>query len=80
MPNIPDLQHYYGDIAISIPRARAQAMTRGHEYHDEVQLLVVHGVLHLLGHDHASPEERDEMWSVQAKILTKIGVSSQIAD
>ena len=50
--------HYIGDILISIPRAQAQADAAGHPLEAEVQLLVVHGVLHLLGHDHAQAEEK----------------------
>ena len=48
---------YIGDILISIPRAQAQADAAGHPLEAEVQLLVVHGVLHLLGYDHADAEE-----------------------
>ena len=56
---------YIGDILISIPRAQAQASAAGHPLESEVQLLVVHGVLHLLGHDHAEPEEKGRMWKAQ---------------
>jgi probable rRNA maturation factor len=41
-----------GDIAISVERARDQARSHGHELGAEVQILLLHGVLHLLGHDH----------------------------
>jgi len=61
--------HYLGDIAISCPRAQAQARQGGHPLSAEVQLLAVHGVLHLLGHDHARPEEKARMWAAQAEIL-----------
>src|SRR5512141_671466 len=44
---------YLGDILISVPRAQEQADAAGHDLAGEVQLLVVHGVLHLLGYDHA---------------------------
>ena len=57
---------YLGDILISVPRAQAQAEAAGHPLESEVQLLVVHGVLHLLGHDHAEPEEKDRMWKAQS--------------
>jgi probable rRNA maturation factor len=40
---------------------------------DELQLLVVHGILHLLGYDHASPEDKAAMWAVQADILKSLG-------
>jgi probable rRNA maturation factor len=60
---------YLGDILISVPRAEAQAEAAGHPLESEVQLLVVHGVLHLLGHDHAEPDEKARMWKAQAEIL-----------
>jgi probable rRNA maturation factor len=63
--NIP----YLGDIIVSYPRALEQAQTGGHEVKDELQLLIVHGILHLLGYDHGNDEEKDNMWSVQARVL-----------
>jgi probable rRNA maturation factor len=65
---------YLGDVIISYPRAVEQAGAAGHTVLAEMQLLVVHGVLHLLGYDHAEPEEKAEMWSAQANILKAIGV------
>ena len=43
---------YIGDILISIERAGEQATAGGHPLEAELQLLIVHGILHLLGHDH----------------------------
>src|SRR5512141_1006572 len=65
---------YIGDILISVPRAQAQAEAAGHSLEAEVQLLVVHGVLHLLGHDHAEAEEKARMWKAQAEILERLGL------
>jgi probable rRNA maturation factor len=65
---------YIGDILISIPRAQAQAEAAGHSLASEVQLLVVHGVLHLIGHDHAEAEEKARMWQAQAEILKRLGL------
>lgn len=67
---------YLGDILISVPRAQAQAEAAGHPLESEVQLLVVHGVLHLLGHDHAEPEEKDRMWKAQSEILESLGLGN----
>jgi probable rRNA maturation factor len=64
---------YLGDIIISFPRALAQANTGGHPVKDELQLLAIHGVLHLLGWDHADPEEKQAMWLEQAQILSSLG-------
>lgn len=66
---------YLGDILISLPRATAQASAGGHPVEDELQLLAVHGVLHLLGHDHADETEKAEMWQAQAEILKYLGCS-----
>ncbi len=65
---------YLGDILISIPRAAQQAQAAGHPLEAEVQLLVVHGVLHLLGHDHAEAQEKARMWAGQEKVLERLGL------
>ena len=67
---------YIGDILISIPRAQSQAEAVGHPLESEVQLLVVHGALHLLGHDHAEPDEKTRMWKAQAEILESLGLGN----
>lgn len=66
---------YLGDIILSMPRAAAQAQAAGHSLDAEVQLLVVHGVLHLLGHDHASSRDKAKMWAAQAEVMDKLGLS-----
>ncbi len=77
--NDPDTGHrYLGDVIISLPRAQEQAAELGHPLEAEVQLLVVHGLLHLLGHDHAEPTEKAAMWAEQARILASLGVSPKI--
>jgi len=65
---------YIGDILISTPRAQAQADAAGHPFESEMQLLVVHGVLHLIGHDHAESKEKARMWKAQAEILERLGL------
>ena len=65
---------YMGDILISVPYARKGAKQAGHPLESELQLLVVHGVLHLLGHDHAKPKEKNRMWKAQREILTQLGL------
>ncbi|GAP14717.1 probable rRNA maturation factor YbeY [Longilinea arvoryzae] len=65
---------YLGDIIISKPRAQAQAEEAGHALEAEVQLLIVHGMLHLLGYDHADEEQKREMWDRQKEILTTLDV------
>lgn len=67
---------YLGDILISVPRAVRQAEGAGHAVEAEVQLLVVHGILHLLGHDHAEAPEKARMWKAQAEILSGLGLGA----
>lgn len=69
---------YLGDILISYPRALAQSRSGGHSLQDEVQLLVVHGVLHLLGYDHDEESTSAEMWAAQAEILNTLGCAIQV--
>ncbi|MFQ6100529.1 MAG: rRNA maturation RNase YbeY [Anaerolineae bacterium] len=70
----PGLPRYLGDVVISFPRAEAQAEEAGHGVQAELQLLVVHGVLHLLGYDDVTEEQRAQMWAVQAEILQALDV------
>jgi probable rRNA maturation factor len=67
-----DAGDYLGDVVISYPRAEAQAI--GHTVSAELTLLVVHGVLHLLGHDHGMPDEQETMWRQQALVLQRLGL------
>jgi probable rRNA maturation factor len=67
-------ENYIGDIIISFPRALAQAGQAGHPVEAEIQLLVIHGVLHLLGYDHATEEEKKEMWKLQRELLQAMAV------
>jgi len=63
---------YLGDIVISYPRALDQATGAGHPVLDELKLLVVHGMLHLLGYDHADAEDEAIMWAAQDSILKRL--------
>ncbi len=65
---------YLGDVVISYPRAEAQSQAGGHETTAELQLLIVHGILHLLGHDHAERQAKERMWAAQAEILDQLGI------
>jgi probable rRNA maturation factor len=66
---------YLGDVIISLPRAQEQAFTQGHPLADELQLLVVHGTLHLLGYDHAKVVDKKEMQDTQDKIMSQLGIN-----
>ncbi len=64
--------HAGGDIVISYETARGNARRVGWRIADELELLVVHGILHLLGYDDHSPRARARMWKRQAEILGRV--------
>ena len=64
-----------GDIVISAERAKEQAAEYGHSFQREISFLTVHSVLHLLGYDHeVSDEAEKEMFSLQDKIMDRLGI------
>jgi len=58
-----------GDVVLCPQVAEAQAKTAGHPLSDELTLLTTHGILHLLGFDHAEPAEEKEMFGIQRDLL-----------
>ncbi|MDX6743504.1 rRNA maturation RNase YbeY [Actinocorallia sp. A-T 12471] len=58
-----------GDVVLCPAVAERQAKTAGHSTQDEMELLCTHGILHLLGYDHAEPEEHTEMFGLQGRLL-----------
>ena len=60
-----------GDVVICPAVADRQAVAAGHGRDDEMALLLTHGILHLLGYDHAEPEEHTEMFGLQARLLAE---------
>jgi probable rRNA maturation factor len=63
-----------GDIVICLPKAQQQAEEYGHSLQRELGFLAVHGFLHLLGYDHQTPEEEEEMFQKQEEILHRVGL------
>jgi probable rRNA maturation factor len=66
-----------GDIVLCPQVAIGQAETAGHGLVDELLLLTTHGLLHLLGFDHAEPEEEKEMFGLQRDLLVGFAVSER---
>ena len=65
----PGEPRYLGDVVISFERARAQAAEDGRPVEEELRLLIVHGILHLLGYDHDTAEGQARMWERQTAII-----------
>ena len=63
-----------GDIVLCPQVAISQAESAGHSPLDEMLLLTTHGILHLLGFDHAEPDEENEMFGIQREILAGFAV------
>lgn len=62
-----------GDVVISLDTARRQAAELGHDVTTELAVLLVHGVLHLQGHDHHEAEARSRMQHVEKELLRSLG-------
>lgn len=60
-----------GDLVLCPDVAQRQAGTAGHSTEAELELLTVHGILHLLGYDHAEPDEHREMFGLQDQLLAQ---------
>jgi probable rRNA maturation factor len=78
-----DMPTVLGDVVLCPQVAERQAREAGHDVLDELQLLTTHGVLHLLGFDHGTPEEHREMFGLQDELLTSYrgsGEGGQPAD
>jgi len=67
----PDGVTRLGEIIISYPQAAEQASEQGHSVNEELALLIVHGILHLLAYDHEQPEEEKRMRGREQELLGK---------
>ena len=70
MPEEPGEAVTLGDIVISPVVAAAQALTQGHSTEHEIFILATHGLLHIIGYDHADKNEEKVMFDLQEKIVT----------
>lgn len=71
--NSLDVQKMLGEILICLPQAKRQAVEIGNSLERELSFLFTHGLLHLLGYDHMTPEDEAIMFPLQEKILGLVG-------
>ena len=64
-----------GSIVICRQVAKAQAIEFGHSYERELHYLIVHGIMHCLGYDHITDDERKEMREAEERVLAKLGIT-----
>ncbi len=67
-----------GELAISAPRAKAQAAEFGHAIETEIEILMLHGALHLLGHDHES--DKGAMRRLESRWRRKLGLPAGLIE
>ena len=64
-----------GSVAVCVKRAQEQAEEYGHSFERELHYLLVHGIMHCLGYDHMTDEEKAEMREKEEAVLTKLGIT-----
>ena len=69
-----------GSIAVCCERAKEQAVEYGHSYERELHYLLIHGIMHCLGYDHITDEERAEMRKNEELILGKLGITRELGE
>ena len=72
-----EMKNSLGDIFIAVDQARRQASEYGHSLKREMAFLAVHGYLHLLGYDHQTKEEEEQMFAKQEAILLQAGLKRE---
>lgn len=77
-PPLPNGGSLLGDLAISLPRARSQAREFGHGTEQEIQILMLHGVLHLLGMDHET--DRGRMARAEKRWRARFGLPNGLIE
>ena len=70
-----DVEDVLGDLIISIPRVKEQAIEYGHSFERELAYMVVHGFYHLMGYDHMEENDKKEMRQKEDGVLDKLGIT-----
>ena len=70
-----EVQEVLGDIVISIPRVKQQALEYGHNIERELSYMIVHGFYHIMGYDHMNEEEKNIMRAKEEKVLNLLNIT-----
>lgn len=71
---VENKEKYLGDVIICYNKIKEQSQSYNHSWERELYFLITHGFLHLLGYDHQTKEESEEMFSLQEELLNKYGI------
>lgn len=71
-----EMAGYLGDVILCYEQAARQGEAEGHSAQDELDLLAIHGALHLLGYDDETPDEKARMWERQRAVLAALGLDA----
>ena len=74
----PEEEGFAGEVIVSYPQCLRQAAEHGHSASQELALLITHGVLHLLGYDHATPDEEQAMNARTQTALAALGLAEAL--
>ena len=80
MPGLPEEMQPLGDLALARETCLREATDKGISAKDHVAHLIVHGLLHLLGYDHLSEGEAEEMEALERRILERLGIGDPYAE
>jgi probable rRNA maturation factor len=66
-----------GDIVLCLPKIKSQAEEYGHSTLREYAFLIAHSVLHLIGYDHMTEEDAEDMFRKQDEVLSELGITRE---
>ena len=70
-----EVEDVLGDLIISIPKVKEQAVEYGHSFERELAYMIVHGFYHLMGYDHMEENDKKEMREKEDAVLNKLGIT-----
>jgi probable rRNA maturation factor len=78
-PAVENPENLLGDVALALGVCLSEAQSQSKSLQDHVSHLVAHGILHLLGYDHVTDDEADEMENLEREILAGLGIADPYA-
>lgn len=75
--NSYDVEDVLGDLIISIPKVKEQAVEYGHSFERELAYMIVHGFYHLMGYDHMEENDKKEMRQKEDEVLNRLGITRE---